>query len=71
MAASICLRIKGLKTEQAKADAIKVDQSTLHRVLRGATAPGPRFIAGVLLAFPELDFSDLFEVIPDDEQVPA
>lgn len=82
MAASITLRLdqfrkvtalKGLRTEQAKADFIGVDQSTLHRVVRGATAPGTRFIAGCLAAFPELDFADLFEVTGDEpaEQVPA
>jgi hypothetical protein len=38
-------------------------------VLRGQTAPGPRFIAGCLAAFPEMDFDDLFEVITDEEPV--
>lgn len=69
--------LAGLKTDQAKADAIGVNASTLSRILRGDTAPGERFIAGVLHAFAdyELDFADLFEVIDDspvsDQQVPA
>lgn len=76
MAASIRLRtgqyrkyaaMKGWITDRAAADAIGVTPSTLSRVLRGATdsrgtAPGEQFIAGLLAAFPELDFSDLFEV---------
>jgi hypothetical protein len=71
MAATIRLRtgqyrkyaaLKGWKTDEAAAAAIGVNAATVSRVLHGKTAPGERFIAGLLLALPELDFADLFEV---------
>lgn len=82
MAAAIRLRtsqfrkytaIAGMPTDDAKAKAIKVDPATLSRVLKGRCAPGARFIAGTLAAFPDLDFEDLFEVVDDSdtEAVPA
>ena len=82
MAASIRLRtgqyrkfarLKGWATDDQASKAIGVNPATLSRVLKGRTAPGERFIAGVLLALPEVEFSDLFEVVSDDEseQVPA
>lgn len=83
MAASIALRtsqfrkytaIAGMATDDAKAKALGVDPATLSRVLKGRCAPGARFIAGTLSAFPELDFEDLFEVVVTDdttELVPA
>lgn len=51
---------KGLVTEAAIAAAMHVDRSTVHRVLAGTQAPGNVFVAGALLAFPELDARDLF-----------
>lgn len=82
MAASIRLRtgqyrkyaaLKNWTTDRKAAEAIGVQPSTLSRVLRGAsdsrgTAPGEQFIAGLLAAFPELDFSDLFEVYDPAER---
>jgi hypothetical protein len=53
-------RAKGLTTEAAIAAAMHVDRSTVHRVLAGTQAPGNAFVAGALLAFPELDARDLF-----------
>jgi hypothetical protein len=79
MAATIRLRtaqfekfckLKGLKTQADKAQFLKVTEPTVGRIVKGERRPGEAFIAGVLNAFPELDFSDLFEVV-DDEQVPA
>lgn len=82
MAATIRLRtgqyrkyaaLKGLRTDDAAARVIGVDPATLSRVLKGRSAPGGRFIAGALAAFPELEFADLFDVVVDDEDeaVPA
>lgn len=51
---------KGLTTEAAIAAAMHIDRSTVHRVLAGTQAPGNAFVAGALLAFPELDARDLF-----------
>jgi transcriptional regulator with XRE-family HTH domain len=64
-------KLKGWRNDDQAAQAIGVNPATLSRVLRGITAPGERFIAGVLLALPEVEFHDLFEVHPEDEQVPA
>lgn len=75
MAATIRLRtrqyekfakLKGWTTDEAAASAIGVNPATVSRVRRGLTAPGERFIAGVLAAIPEVDFGDLFEI--DDDQ---
>lgn len=55
-------KLKGWVTIQRQADEIGVDPATISRITAGQTAPGERFIAGVLTAFPELDFNDLFEV---------
>jgi transcriptional regulator with XRE-family HTH domain len=65
----------------------RLDQSAVARLLRGDLRPGPRTIAGLLLAFsdkfPKIGFYDLFELIEhdgriitpvgggDEEQVPA
>lgn len=78
MAAKIRLRtgqyrkyvsLKGLTTQAAQAAALGVSEPTVGRVVTGKTGPGEQFIAGCLAAFPELDFSDLFEVVTDDEPV--
>lgn len=78
MAASIRLRttqfekfcaLKGLKTQADKARFLGVTEPTVGRVINGDRRPGEQFIAGVLAAFPELEFGDLFEVIDDAEPV--
>lgn len=79
MAASIRLRtgqyrkfarLKGWRSDDQASKALGINPATLSRVLRGKTAPGERFIAAALTAFPELEFSDLFDVVtPDDEAV--
>lgn len=80
MAAQIRLRLsqyrkfsalKGWTTDEAAAEAIGVNPATVSRVRRGLTAPGERFIAGVLAAIPEVEFSDLFEVAGDEEPTAA
>lgn len=80
MAASIQLRLrqfdkfanlKGLRTLVARANAIGVNPSNLSRVLANKQAPGAQFIAGTLVAFPELEFDDLFEVVDSVEDVAA
>lgn len=80
MAAQIRLRtkqfnkicnVKGWTTQAQRAAGVGVTEPTIGRVMTGKRAPGEQFIAGCLAAFPELEFSDLFEVISDDEQVPA
>lgn len=48
------------------AEKIGVAHTTVGRVLRGMQAPGERFIAGLLAAFPHLDFDDLFEVVTQE-----
>lgn len=76
MSATIALRtrqfkkftaLKGLHTDTAIAEAIDYDRGNLSRVLAGTQAPGAKFIAGCLAAFPELEFSDLFDVVAPGE----
>lgn len=64
-------KLKGLKTQADKARFLGVTEPTVGRVLNGDRRPGEAFIAGVLAAFPELEFSDLFEVVGDDDPAPA
>lgn len=63
--------LKGWRTDDQAARAVGVDPATLSRVLKGRSAPGSRFIAGVLSALPEVDFADLFEVVDDTEPISA
>jgi hypothetical protein len=58
--------LKGWKTDDAASTAIGVDPATLSRILKGRSAPGERFIAGLLVAIPEVEFADLFEIIEED-----
>lgn len=57
------MRMKSIDNQTQLAARIHVDASTVYRVLEGRNAPGEKFIAGILAAFPELEFSDLFEVV--------
>lgn len=41
---------KGLEADCDLAKAMRVNQSTVSRVLRGVSQPGPRFIAGICTA---------------------
>lgn len=60
-------RLAGLKHDHELASRIHVDATTVSRVLTGKSAPGPRFIAGCIEAFGADCFTDLFDVVPDDE----
>lgn len=71
MAASIRLRtaqyrkyaaLKGWRTQHEAAQAIDFSEAALSRIIRGKRGPGAEFIAALLTAFPELEFSDLFDV---------
>jgi len=75
MTATIRLKLKPLSKFMAVgsvsntqlADRSGVALSTVSRILRGIQSPGERFIAGLLAAFPDLAFDDLFEVIVDEK----
>ncbi|MDQ0377912.1 transcriptional regulator [Amycolatopsis thermophila] len=56
------IRLKHFPSDYALARAMGVARSTVVRVRAGQIEPGPRFIAGALVAFPELRFEDLFEI---------
>ena len=47
-------------TESEFAKLIGVSHSTVNRVLNGKRNPGSKFIAGVLMSFPELTFEKVF-----------
>lgn len=64
-------RWSGIATDSELAARIGVDPATVHRVLTGKSAPGPKFIAGLLAEFGTDAFQDLFEVAPDDHPHPA
>lgn len=52
---------KGLESDKRLATAMGMDQSTLSRVLRGVSQPGPRFIAALCSAL-ETPINHLFAV---------
>lgn len=56
----------GAVTNPMLAERSGVALSTIHRIVRGMQSPGERFIAGLLAAFPDLDFADLFEVVTEE-----
>lgn len=64
-------RLTGTSLDREFAEKIHVDPGTVSRVLTGKSAPGPRFIAGCVEAFGGDCFTDLFDVIPDDESPAA
>lgn len=64
-------RLSGIKHDHELATRIKVDATTVSRVLTGKSAPGARFIAGCVEAFGADCFTDLFIVVPDDEGTAA
>ncbi len=51
----------GITSNRALAALAGVDQSTLQRVLAGTAEPSSRFISGLMRAFPDATFEDLFE----------
>lgn len=54
--------LTGYTTPAALATAMRVHRATVTRVLAGQQAVGASFVAGALTAFPDLTFSDLFEI---------
>lgn len=59
-------KLKGITTDADLAERIGVNAGQVSRVLKGKSAPGPRFIAGILDVFGIEFFADLFAVEPDD-----
>lgn len=66
-------RMRGWTSENQQAHALGVSPSTINRILKSTQRPSGEFIGAALIAFPELEFADLFEVVSDPapEQVPA
>jgi DNA-binding XRE family transcriptional regulator len=61
------MKAQELATDSARAEKIGVSRTTVSRVQQGPSEsggirPGENFIAGVLYAFPDLRFEDVFEV---------
>lgn len=48
------------------ADRLGVNKATVSRILQGKAAPGPQFIAAMLVAFP-VKFESIFDVVVEDE----
>ena len=58
----------GLITNGEIGARLGVERTTVYRILREEMAPGERFIAATLAAFPQTRFEDVFEVtVPRDE----
>ena len=53
--------LKGLESDKQLAAAMGVNQSSVSRVMRGISQPGPRFIAGLCAAL-EAPMNKLFVV---------
>ncbi|GAA5229212.1 helix-turn-helix domain-containing protein [Arthrobacter cryoconiti] len=58
-------KLTKLDTDQQFATAIGVNAATVSRVLSGTSAPGARFIAGLVDVFGVELFGDLFNVLDD------
>lgn len=54
----------GLTSDRALARAAGLDPANVHRVLKGTQDLGPRFMAGLVTAFPGVTLNDLFTVVP-------
>ena len=59
-------KLAGLQTNASLAERMNYDAGNLSRVLAGKQAPGPKFIAALVAAFPGFDLDDLFEVTEKD-----
>lgn len=55
----------GITTGQELAQRIGVHPAQVSRVLAGGSAPGARFIAGLLEVFGKDSFAALFDIAPD------
>ncbi|WP_037563496.1 helix-turn-helix domain-containing protein [Sporolactobacillus terrae] len=58
------LEIKKISDSQL-AELIGVANSTVNRILNGKRNPGSKFISGILMAFPDLKFEQLFYCIDE------
>lgn len=52
----------GLPQDKDIAARLGVDKGTVSRVLKGKSAPGPTFVAAMLMTFP-VKFEDVFDVV--------
>lgn len=59
-------RLAGIDTDNDLAELAGIHPTQLSRVMSGRSAPGNRFIAGLLEVFGAGAFQDLFAVVPDD-----
>lgn len=60
------LRVEyGLPQDKDIAARLGVDKGTVSRVLKGKSAPGPAFVAAMLMTFP-VKFEDIFDVVEVD-----
>lgn len=64
-------RVAKIKNNKELAERMHIHWSNVYRTINGSVAPGPRFIAGLLEVFGIECFSDLFEVIPSDDNQDA
>lgn len=58
----------GLEVDATFAERIGVNPGQLSRVLSGKSGPGTKFIAGTLEIFGIECFSDLFSIVPNDDE---
>ena len=62
------LRLAKVDSDRQLSELIGVDVATVCRVRTGKSAPGAKFIAGLMDAFGTEWFADLFDVHPENEQ---
>lgn len=56
----------GFSQDKDLAHRLGVNKGTVSRILQGKAAPGPTFIAAMLVTFP-VKFEAIFDVIVEDE----
>lgn len=61
-------RLAKIETDGQLAESIGVHPATVSRILHGTQAPGPRFIAGLVVLFGAELFGELFEVVGDNDE---
>ncbi|NAE18282.1 helix-turn-helix domain-containing protein [Enterococcus hirae] len=61
----------GIATDKELARQLRMDPTSVSRIVNGAMQPGPQFIAGVISVFGHGGFRDICEVIDDPAAVPA
>lgn len=64
------MRLSGIESRAELARRMGMATSSVTRVLAGQSRPGQAFLSGLMRAFPDLDFEDLFEVV-DPELISA